>query len=184
MLSLEQLKDIKEMERNTSDPVLRARWSKILRLPKELQTHIFSDELYKAVMRLAQKRNFRPFQSNYLVSLVITVLIGEIGTDKILGLLKDECVLEETEAKSLMEEIIKNIFYPLKDLLEQAHGLAFINALRALAGDKELPSTPAMPPNPNRPSLNQLPPQSNSPHKFSFPPVGGNVVNLRDLPRE
>lgn len=198
-LTIQQLQKLKEIE-NITDPTLKAHWTKLIQLPDELRDVIFSAELAENISALARQYGLLNFQTNYLFTLIVSILSGEAFLDKLTQTLADECVFDEEMAQDLAQQIVQVILRPLQDILIRTHGPVFAEILHSLlAGQKiaepaaasappsQTPSTiaPIAPQTPPNTPPSAIPPTNNlaGPRRFAVPNLSGNVVNLRDLPK-
>jgi len=170
MLTPQQLRKIREAQTSITDPTLKNRFVLIYRLPEKLQNVIFSEDLDKKNTNIAIKCKLTSWQDQSLYTLVNLTIVGEISINNFTQNIEDKLLIDIDDAKDIAQQITKEIFLPIKNLLLEAHGPAFITELNKLAGiETFVPTTPKNMP-PTQPNVPTAPPRIIPPSIRSIPP--------------
>ncbi len=110
-----------EAAQNITDPVIRQRYQKYLKLPKVVQDQLFSVQTANKILEAGKKNNLDSNQISKSAYLVGLILLGELNIVDFVKELSQRCQLEGQAAKQLARDINQAVFLPVKEELKEIH---------------------------------------------------------------
>jgi len=101
------------------DPQKKQRDEKYKRLPEAIQDYFASKETIKKITSIEEKYNLDLEQINGLILIIKKILVGEVRLKEMSNLFIQELKLDKLTAKNLVQDIIREIFYPIKEDLKK-----------------------------------------------------------------
>ena len=90
-------------------------------LPKELKEAIFSAETAETIYRACTRNNLEEEKISEVAKYVGYVLMGLLSPDKLEEKLKEKLEVNSEKIKSIVQEITRFIFFPLRSILEKLY---------------------------------------------------------------
>ncbi len=120
-------------------------WKLFQKLPDELKDQILSEETAKNIFDICVRNEIDIERISTVASYIGQVLLGVLPPDELQRVLERELGLKKDSAKTIIHEINRFIFYPVKASLEELYKIEITPPakMKVTPPPEEKPPTPA-----------------------------------------